>query len=213
MIRLLALLLLLIPSLALAQDQILAPNGEDGPSTVFNNVTGAACSTSTACSSASCELDINEGVAGGADGLKLCTETQNDTIRFSFPTPSSAPNKGTNAQTIEIIMSCTYAKDLNQNDCTGNPTFSVELYCGSSPTAVLPFSGVAITAVEQNHSTTFTYPATCAADGSDLEFQFTLGRSGGSPTNRRWAAIETLDWEVTYVAAAGGARRRVWVIQ
>lgn len=204
-------ILLLLPVLAWGQDQSLAPNGENGPSDVYSDITGDVCTNSTACSATTCETDVDEGADAGGDDLEVCTATQNATIRFSFPTPSANPDTGTNAQTIDLIMSCTDADTSpNSEDCTGDPTFSVELYCGASPTAVLPFSGTAITAVDQDHSTTFTYPGACASDGSDLEFHFTLGRSGGSPGSRRWAAIEAVEWEVTH-AAAGGARRVILV--
>jgi hypothetical protein len=153
---------------------------------------------------------VDEGADGGGDDLDVCTETQDSTIRFSFDPPSSDPATGAGAQTIDLIMSCTDADTDNAEDCTGNPTFSVELYCGSTPTGTSPFSATAITAVDQDHSTTFTYPAGCATDGSNLEFHFTLGRSGGSPGSRRWAAIEAVEWEVTH-ATAGPARRVISV--
>ena len=211
MIRLIA-FLLLIPSLAFAQDQSLAPDGEHGPSAVFSNITAAACSTGTACAAAACETEVDESPDSG-DNLYLCTETTNAVIRFTFPTPSSDPDTGTNAQAIDLIMSCTDADTDNSQSCLGSPTFSLELWCGGSATGVSPFNGVSI-AVDSDHSATFTYPGACATDGSDLEFHFILGRSGGSPGDRRWAAIEAVEWEVTHAAGGGSpARRRMWVIQ
>lgn len=211
MIRLLA-LLLLVPSFALAQDQSLAPDGTNGPSTVFNNVTGAACSTSTACSSAACETDVDESPDSG-DNLYLCTETQDTAIRFTFPTPSANPDTGTNAQTVDLIISCTDADGTNNQDCNGSPTFDLELICGSTPTTIFPFTNEAVAAVDTDFAATFTYPGACASDGSDLGFEIVMGRSGGAPGDRRWIAIEAIEWEVTHAGGGGPVRRRVWVIQ
>ena len=199
-------IILLIPWVALAQDQSLGPDGEDGSTDVYSDVSAAACSSSTACSATTCETDVDEGADAGGDDLDVCTETNGGTIRFTFPTPSANPSTAAGAQTIDLIMSCTDADTDNAEDCTGSPSFSVEIYCNGAAltTPQTPYSGQAISTVDSDFSTTFTFDTTdCAADGSDLEFHFTLSRSGGSPGNRRWAAIEAVEWEVTH--AVGGA--------
>jgi len=202
-----AVILALFALPALAQDQNLAPDGEDGPSNVFDFVSSAACSTATACSSATCETDVDEGADGGGDGLFLCTETQNATIKFTFPTPSTGPDLGAGAQTLDLIMTCSDADTDNAEDCTGSPTFDVTMFCNGTTTSTTIFLAVAVTAPTQDHTATFTFPGACAADGSDFEIEFRLGRSGGSPAGRRWAGIEAVEWEVTHAAGGGRTRR------
>jgi predicted CxxxxCH...CXXCH cytochrome family protein len=192
MLRPAILLLALLAPASWAQDQSLPPDGENNPADVFND-------GRTACNAAACNLDVDEGADAGGDDLDLCTDTQNATILFTFPTPSANPDGAANAQTLDLIMTRTDDDGTcNDNAGGGDPDFTVELYCNGSPTGVTPFNAAIISAVDQDHTATFTFPAACAADGSDFEILVTMGRSGGSPANRRWAGIEAVEWEVTH---------------
>lgn len=202
-------LLLFVAAPAWAQDEDLAPNGENNPSDVYDNGGTNACNT------VACDDEIDEDPDSAVDDLEVCFHTNTSaTIRFDFPVPANAPDTGTNAQTVHLIMDRSEDGDAGGDsgtscveDTGGNdPSFSLELYCNDTATGTLVWSGQNITATDQSWSSTFTYPGACATDGSDLQFHVTLIRSGGSPSARRWAAIEAMEWEVTW-AATGRTRR------
>ena len=205
--HLIAALLLFFPLVAFGVDENLAPDGENGPTNVFN--TGLT----TACSATTCEGEVDEDADGAADNFIVCTEATDPTIRFDFPQPSLNPSTATNAQALDLIMTSTDDDGACTEDAAGtDASFTAELYCNGSATGVVPFSFVTIATEDEDHRANFTFPGACASNGSDFQVLFTLHGSGGSPAGRRWAAIEAVQWEVTH-AAVGGARRRTLVIE
>lgn len=180
-----------------AQDQVLQPDGEDNPTDVFTD----ACTT--ACNAAACDDDVDEG-QGSADGLEVSTTTQNATIQFDFPTPSSAPGEGASAQAFDLVMSrCDDDASCTERTGGTDPAFSAEVRCnGTIITGGTLFSGQAITTTDQLHTGTWTFNTTdCASDGSDVQVFVTLTRAGGG-ANRNYACIEAIDWDVTWAAVA-----------
>lgn len=195
-------LTLMVALPAFAQDEELGPNDE-------NDSTNTENEAGTACSSADCHLDVDDD-PDSTDGNDVCTNTNNASIRFDLQDPSANPDTGTDAQSIDLVMTTTAAgSNPCPEDAGGNaPTFSLELYCNDSATGVIPFSGVTITGIDTSYGADFTFPGACNADGSDLQFHFTLGRSSGSAPDRRFAGIEAIEWDVIH--ATGGRTRRMF---
>lgn len=199
------LLLLALLLAAPAGAEIVDPDGEDNPADVQDN-------GGTACNSADCTThvtDDNTATAicdsSGASGSR--------TIKFTMASPSANPTTGANEQKVQGTAS--RHDDANNgsscaHDSGGNdPAIAVEIYCNGTASGVSPIASTNITSDAFSIEGTFTFgttigTATCAADGSDLEFQVTLTRSGGSPATRRWAALEELEWDAT--VSAGGRR-------
>ena len=200
--RYLIVLLLLLPSLALAQDQNLAPTGD------YNDADFRLNDGGTACDTAACETEVDESPAS-PDGLEVNTGTNNASIIFNMDDPSDNPSGVTDAQTIQIISSrCTEA-GVETSGGT-NPNFDLYVSCGGSDHQTL-VTAQTQSGIDQDNSYNWTFGGSCAADGTDVEVRFVAHRAGGGG-NRRYPCIEAIEWEVTH-AAAGGARRRVWVIQ
>ena len=199
-------LLLLLFSLPAAAE-IVDPDGE-------NNSVDFQDNGGTQCDSADCTTHITDDSTATA----VCDDTGASgtaDIIFTFASPTASPSTGANEQTIQGSVS--RHDDANNgsscaHDSGGNdPTFIIEIYCNGVASGVFIENGTAITGDAQAFSGTFTFgttigTATCAADGSDFEIRFGATRSGGSPTARRWAALEELEWDAT--VSAGATRRR-----
>ena len=206
--RLIPLALLLWSGLALAE--IIDPDGEDNPTDVQDN-------GGTACNSADCTTHVKDDDTATA----VCDNTGTSggvTIKYTMGPASANPTTGANEQTVQGTAS-QHDDANNGSNCDhvgggSNPSIGVEIYCNGTASTVFPVAALtAITGDAFSWSGTFQFgttigAATCAADGSDLEFQVTLTRSGGSPANRRWGAIEELEWDAS--VTAGGRRLMVF---
>lgn len=173
-----------------AQDETLQPDAENNPSTVLND------SCSTACNATTCDDDVDEG-QGSADGLEVSTLTNNASIIFDFPNPASNPS---GSQTMDLVMSrCDDDASCTERTAGTDPPFSAWITCnGTDDTQI--FNAQAVTTTDELHQGAFTFPAACAADGSDLGVRILLARAGGGG-NRNYSCIEAVDWDVTWASA------------
>lgn len=201
MIRCLLLALLLAAAPLAAQDETITVDAENNPTDVLND----ACTT--ACNSAACDDDVDEG-QGSADGLEVSTTTNGADIIFEFTTPTDNPDPGASAQTIDLVMSrCDDDANCTETDSGGEPPFNAWVTCnGTNQTQI--FTSETITAADQLKTASFTFPGPCADDGSDMGVRIQLGRAGGG-ASRRYACIEAVDWDVTWDP---GTARRVIVV-
>ena len=195
--------LLLVAVPAFAQDQSLAPTGENNDATVgVGNDTD--CSV-TFCDAAACDDEVDDDPAS-PDALELVTDTNNAIIIFTFPTPSANPSTAAGAQNVDVNFTRTL--DCVESSDGTDPVFSLTLYCsGVSKLAIT--TNQAITAEDERDSTnTFTYTTDgdCDAAGVNVEIGVTLGKGGGGGSLRR-ASLNAIEWEVTHVAAGGRTRR------
>ncbi len=202
--RILTLIFLLCcSSVLLAQDQSLGPDGENDPTTVGQG-NDTNC-TVTFCDAADCHLDVDEDPASPTS-TELVTETAADTIKFTFPTPSANVSTVTDDQNVDVNFTRASTACVEASGGT-NPTYTLTLFCnGVSKLAIA--TNTAITGLDQRDaSNTFTYTTDgdCDAAGANVEIQVTLNRAGGGG-NRRHAALNTIQWEVTH-AVAGRTRR------
>lgn len=199
------LLALLLPSLAMAQDQVLAPNAEAHSANWNHDNQG------TSCTGSDCFVEIDEA-SGSPDGLEINTVISGAIYVGDFPTPSSSPSTDTDAQTFVLVSSsCNAAGE--EDDGGTNPNFSLNVNCNGVDVLTLA-TATTIVGLDQVNSYDFTFDdVQCAADGSDLAMRFLAGQAGGGG-NRRWGCIEAMEWEVTHGAGGGGdQRRRPFVIQ
>ncbi len=173
-----------------AQDETLEPNATSAE-------TNSDCTTSNAHTRLSDNSDST--LCDGGDG----SGAESYIIRVDFPTPASNPSTSGNDQEFQCRV---------QKSSTGgsSPTVVLSLYCND----VLVETGSSqfvssTTPVEVSQLVTFS-TGSCASDGSDVELQLDIARTGGSPSGRRSIDSIDCDWDVTYAAAAGA--RRVFVI-
>ena len=213
------LLLLAAPAFA----EILRPNADDDSTDWQEHTGGAQCDTTD------CFTDISDESATTA----VCDDTGTAgsvTMLVGMATPSANPTIGTDLQT--VLGTASEHDDANNgSNCDfvdgNNPGMIVEVYCGGSATGEVPVNRT-IGGSEVIYTGDFTYPATsectasvtpwacctgldtgtcCADDGSDLEFQISGSRSGGSASQRRWLTVQELEWDAA-VGGAPPARRR-----
>ncbi len=176
-----------------AQDQTLQPNAENNPGDIFNDACSSPCNT------VACDDDVDEGQAG-TDNLEVSTTTRDSSITFEFPTPSANPSTAAGAQAMDIVMSrCDDDASCSERSGGADPPFSAWITCNGAD-AVQIFTQDVITSVDQLKTAAFTIPGACAADGSNMGVRIQLGRSGGNPSNRNFACIEAVDWDVTHGA-------------
>jgi hypothetical protein len=191
--------------------ELLDPDGE-------NNVSTWHDQGGTTCDSANCITDIVD-----ADGdTAICDDSAAagpTCILLDMETPSANPTTGADDQTVQGTASEHDDGDTTcvHNDGAGNPSITVEIYCGGTDCAVDAIAATAINGDGASFSGTFTFGTTigsctggtaCAADGSDLQFNVCSTRGGGTPSGRRWLAVEKFEWDAS--VSAGGRTRRMF---
>ena len=207
--RWLLLISLLLAFPAFAQDQTVQPDADNtNPTDVFTDT------CSTACNAADCSANVDELISA-SDNVHVKSITNNATITFDLETPTSNPSTVADDQTFRIEVSrC----DDDAGSCPvrasagSDPDYDIAVLCnGTLLGAAEIATAVVVTGSDQVDAHTWTFNTTdCAADGSDVEVRIDFGQSGGSPGNRNWPCIDSIDWEVTYAAAA--SRNRIIVV-
>lgn len=178
--RLLLALLLLGAPLA-AQDQTVEPDG-----TVSE--TNSDCTTANAHTRLSDNSDAT--LCDGGDG----SSSESYTILLSFPTPASAPSTTSDAQ----VFQCRAQKSSTGGE---DPTFTMSAYCGG----VLHEAGTTAHSITSTSpaefSESWTFGGSCTSNGSNVEVELSIVRTGGSPAGRKSVDSIDCDWDVTYAAA------------
>jgi hypothetical protein len=199
MSRWIAILLLLFPLSAFAQDQVLNPDGDE-ENAAFRINGGGVCSTR--CDAFACDTQVDEGHASPDGNIVTQGGAAGQTMFFDFPTPSANPSTSAGAQNFDITVSrCDSVCDESAGGT--DPTYDIAILCNGVLKTTIN-TAVTITGLDQNDATnawTFTSDGDCPADGSTVQVRFTSGRAGGGGS-RRWACIEAVTWDVTHASAA-----------
>lgn len=179
--RLLLALFLLAAPLA-AQDQTVEPDG-----TVSE--TNSDCTTANAHTRLSDNSDAT--LCDGGDA----SSAESYTLLLSFPTPTSAPSTTTDAQ----VFQCRAQKSSTGGD---NPTFVMNVYCGGVSHEAGTTTHTVSSTTPAEFSESWTFGGSCTSDGSNVEIEVNVSRTGGAPTGRKSVDSIDCDWDVTYAAAA-----------
>ena len=147
--------------------------------------------------------DIDEDVDGTLDGNLVWTSIAgNKLIWVGFASPSADPTTGTDEQTIKIAA--TKNTSTGSEDAGGGtPTYDIDVSSDNGTEWASLATGVSINGLDQIDSYTWTYPAGTGdpTDGSLVVVRFTTDSAGGGP-NRRFGAIEAIEWVASVASAA-----------
>lgn len=195
----LAALLLLAAPLA-AQDESLAPDGDE--ETADFRIGNAADCTAAACNATACDDEVDE-LPASPDGNIAVTVLDGRSIYFDFPTPSSSPSTTASAQNFDVTISKCNASCV-ENAGGGEPTYDIAILCAGVLKTTIA-SAVAVAGSDQNDTSntwTFASDGDCSADGSTVQVEITSNR-GGAGGGTRHVCVEAVEWEVTHAAAGG----------
>lgn len=208
--------LLLVPALSFATTETLVPNEDHTDSaSAAAYAASPACNSGTACTSASCYLNVDDTVASGdaahvsgttCDGSSASDYTQT----FGFATPTVGTDY-TGTQTLAMR----YFEPVSDGT---DPAWSVAIGCDAGTITTCAswtaFNGT--TEVADTTSCTFTAAQAAAVPCSpaDTRAAVTCTASGGSPGNRRSCALDAIELRGDFVTTTTtlASNRRVMII-
>jgi len=138
--------------------------------------------------------DINEAIPPGPDGNYIYTDVAGtQSFEIIFGTPSGNPDQTTNAQV--LVWGVRKTNSAGTNDSGGSdPTWTIEISTDDG-TEWSTLESQTIVGTLSSSTTPWTYPVGTGdpADGSQFRVRFSTTSNGGGP-NRRWAALDVLEW-------------------
>ena len=126
-------------------------------------------------------------------------------IRVSFPTPTDNPTTGADLQEIKV--------ELRQQSVgqTGTPTARIDVWESGGASAIHAGSEQNITSESsQVISETWNASSLTTADGSAVEVDIVVTKSGGGPGARESCDIGAVKWVCDYTVG-GASRRRIMI--
>ena len=197
---LLAGLLAGLVSPALAQDESLAPDGDEENANWFQD-DNTACTASLQCDTVACDASINE-LPASPDDVVVATITNNNTIFFDFPTPTANPSTVLNDQAFEVVVSRCTGSCVEDAGGT-NPNYDLVRFCNGVNKGDI-VTGQAVSSLDQllTHTWTHTTDGDCDAAGANVQIGIQNHQAGGGG-NRRHVCVEAFEWEVTHAVAGG----------
>ncbi len=132
----------------------------------------------------------------GGDWRTASSNNSTSTAAHGFGTPTGSPNTGSGLQNFKIYARLT----ANATSCTYN------VYLSESGTRLNGGSSIATGSLTSasGQLITASWDATLlgTADGSLVECEFVVTKSGGSPGNRTTGEVDAIEWNVDYSAGA-----------
>lgn len=191
--------LVLIPCLALADTETLAPESESDTTT---NLTGDVAGD---CDSVDCFDDVNDD-PDSPDGTWAVADSNNvnTSLVLDFPTPTGSPTTGADKQTFKC-----WVREEHPSQ-SGTPNGRVELW--ENGTLVRAGDDTGLTTTGEMVSMTWDASELATSDGSLVQVAFIGTKSGGSPGARNSSSLDACEWNVEYTAGGGGGTRRVLVV-
>lgn len=147
--------------------------------------------------------DIDEGSSPDGSWWVAANNNVSPTARISMPTPSGDLNTGAGLQTFHV-----YVREFDSGQ-SGTATLTITVYesgdADNTPHA--QSSAMNITSAS-GEWLTFTWDATglTNADGSTVEMDFEITKSGGSPGTRQSADVGSVYWTADYNDGSGYAK-------
>ena len=201
MIRLLALLVLLVPSIAFAADEQVIPDDTQSH-------TSSTCTTDPT-TGAHAQLDNDPASAPDANWCDATGNNVNMQILMNFADPSVTLDTGTDAQVVTVWV------EEFQAGQTGTAAVELEILDGTNcadPHETTPEQDVLTTV--GGHLLTFNWSTPGISGKNDICIRLVCNKSGGSPGARQTCNFNAIEWLAVEAAGGGSGRRRpVFVIQ
>jgi hypothetical protein len=171
-------------------------SGQNNHGTVFPNAMiedvrpdATAAEAGGTCTTSDAHTTMDDDVDGGGDG-SICTAdsaTADHDIRLNFAIPSINPTTGTNVQTFAVL-----ARN-SQTSGNGVAQVALHLYCNGTQRATGTNQNLGDTYAIVTQ--TFTFHASCAADGSDVEVLVDCTAADNGGTNHDTSCnYEAVEW-------------------